>query len=81
MITDRIGRPEVLLPTIKNMTLSEDLRKDKEIVEKFAKPITGKSYTVDSYNYINTKCSTLWAMVDILLLHTTLFLAVVFVNF
>ena len=40
MITDRTGRPEVLLPTIKNITLPEDLRKDKEIVEKFAKPIT-----------------------------------------
>ena len=40
MITDRIGRPEVLLLRIKNITLSEDHRKGKEIGEKFAKPIT-----------------------------------------
>ena len=33
MITDRIGRPEVLLPIIKNITLSEDLRKDKKMVK------------------------------------------------
>ena len=58
MITDRIGRHEVLLQLIKNITLSEDLRKDKKLVKGVNVLINGAlKRTNNNYKQIRMKWS------------------------
>ena len=77
IITDRIGRPDVLLPIIINIALFEDLRKPKK-GDKFLQLITFKeSLKV----LINNTISTQSVVLCILLLDRLLFSTVVLLNF
>ena len=78
IITDRIGRPDVLLPIIINITLFEDLRKPKKKGDKFAKLVTFKESLIV---LINITIATQSVVLCTLLLDRLLFSTVVLLNF